>query len=432
MVPEKKHPGRRLLAFLSGMRFSIVLLALIIAGCAAGSVIPQGNPQALTGMFGSVGAAVLTSLALDRVFTAPWFTACAVLLCLNLVLCSVLRFPAVLRRCRRLTDPKRIPRAESASFSIEGNGQRLDLKALGARKTRTWTDEEGKTWQGAASHAAGFWGSWLCHLGILLVIIGFAAGQHLSREWVVYGIPGSEQPIGDSGCTLRIDDFQVDLREDFTVRQYEASLTVKKGQESIAGKASVNHPMSAFGMNLYQDSTGWANWVDIEENGEKVKTDLICAGEYTWPEDAPQLVFLLNKFYPDFVSEGGELYSRTPLLENPRSLYSVFYQDRMLTMNVAEMNKPVQVERYAFTLYDPVQYTLIVARRDPTAWLVGLAALVLLAGLLLAFYVRPQEIWTDGETLYARTEKAPALLEASLRTKMRQAGVLKEGDKKDD
>ena len=35
MVPEKKHPGRRLLAFLSGMRFSIVLLALIIAGCAA-------------------------------------------------------------------------------------------------------------------------------------------------------------------------------------------------------------------------------------------------------------------------------------------------------------------------------------------------------------------------------------------------------------
>ena len=101
-------------------------------------------------------------------------------------------------------------------------------------------------------------------------------------------------------------------------------------------------------------------------------------------------------------------------------------------MNVAEMNKPVQVERYAFTLYDPVQYTLIVARRDPTAWLVGLAALVLLAGLLLAFYVRPQEIWTDGETLYARTEKAPALLEASLRTKMRRAGVLKEGEKKDD
>ena len=418
----KKPPLRRLLAFLSGMRFSVVLLALILAGCAAGSVVPQNNPQALQAMFGSVGAGALHALWLDRVFRAPWFAACAALLSLNLALCSVLRFPQVLRRFRALQNPDRRPAPEAASFSFAAPG--ADLSALRMRRVRRWTDESGRAWQAASANAAGVFGSWLCHLGILLLIVAFAAGQRLSREWVVYGIAGSEQPLGDSGLSIRIDDFRILLRDDFTVGQYEADLALSDGRKTVSGTASVNHPLRAFGMDLYQDSTGWACYVDISEDGEPVKTDLICVGEYAWPDSQPNLLLLFSKFYPDFERlPDGSLVTKTPLLNNPRMLYSLFYQEKMIGMNLAEPGTPVTVERYAFTMRDPVPYTLIVARRDPTAPMAGAAAIVVLLGLFLAFYVRPYELLTDGRTVWGCAPRAPGLLEAQLRRRLRADGT---------
>ena len=421
-MTDKPHNFfRRILRFLSGMRFSIVLLAVIIAGCAAGSVIPQGNGRAVDAMFGSVGAGLVRALSLDRVFTAPWFLVCAALLCLNLLLCSILRFPQVLKKARRFRDPGRVPEDASASFSIPLT-EPIELSKLGLKNVRTISGTNGSVRQFSAMHAAGFWGAWLCHLGILLVILAFAAGRQLSREWVVYGIAGSEQPLGDSGYTLRIDDFRINLREDNTVEQYEADLAVTDpSRKKVTGTASVNHPLSAFGMDLYQDSTGWACYVDIAnttDEGAAVKTDLICTGEYAWPDTQPALLLLFNKFYPDFAQTDDGLVTLSPLPNNPRMLYSVFYQEKMLTMNLTEPGKPIQVERYTFTMRDPVPYTLIVARRDPTALLAGAAAMILLLGIVLAFYVRPQEVWSDGKMLWGRAEKAPKLLEASLRAKL--------------
>lgn len=182
-----------------------------------------------------------------------------------------------------------------------------------------------------------------------------------------------------------------------------------------SGAASVNHPLSAFGMALYQDSTGWANYIDIAYDGELIKQDLLCAGEYTAPDQLPTLLFLLNKFYPDLVrTADGSLYTATPVCNNPHSLYSIYYQNQLLAMNVVPMGEAVTVDHFSFTLHDPVQYTLIVIKTDPTAWFVGLASLLMAAGILLAFYCRPQEVWTDGKTLWARAEKAPDLLRGQL------------------
>ena len=172
-------------------------------------------------------------------------------------------------------------------------------------------------------------------------------------------------------------------------------------------------------MSLYQDSTGWANYVDIRLNGELVREDLLCAGEYTYPEELPGLVLLFNKFYPDLVQGAdGSLSTATPLCSNPHSLYTLYYQNQMLGMNLAEMGQPIQVDAFTFTMRDPVQYTLIVIRTDPTAGFVGAASLVMLLGILLAFYFRPQEVWTDGPHLWGRASKAPELLRQSLAGKI--------------
>lgn len=410
--------GRKIFGFLCGMRFSLLLLGVILAACVAGSVIPQGRAESVyIAAYGSVGSRLIHALRLDHVFTCGWFVVLAVLLCLNLLLCSILRFPQLARRWRTGYTLERRLQKQDASFSLP-LPENADLAKLGLGRAAV---QDGCRY--AVRGRIGLWGSWLCHLGMLLVIVGFALGQMLAQEWVVYGIPGSTQPIGDTGYQLAIDDFRVELREDYTVEQYTAALTVTGADgQAVSGEASVNHPLSAFGMALYQDSTGWANYVDIAYDGELMKQDLLCAGEYTAPDQLPTLLFLLNKFYPDFVrTADGSLYTATPVCNNPYSLYSIYYQNQLLAMNVVPMGEAVTVDHFSFTLHDPVQYTLIVIKTDPTAWFVGLASLLMAVGILLAFYCRPQEVWTDGKTLWARAEKAPDLLreqlEAALKSK---------------
>ena len=277
-------------------------------------------------------------------FRKWWVIALAGILCLNLFLCSVRRLPVSVRNYKR-----------------------------------------------AQKHRIGAFGSWLCHFGMLLIIIGFVAGDFLSKEYVVYGIPGSYQPAGDSGLWIAIDDFDVLLRDDYTVDQYVVSLTVTdEDGRTVSGEASVNHPLSAFGYELYQDSTGWANYVDIYKDEEPMRTDIVCVGEYTYPDDRPDLQVLFNKFYPDLAkAEDGSFYSQTPLLNNPHSLFTVYYQGNIIGMDFTGMGAPVYINEYTFVFRDPCEYTLIVIRRDPTALFVGAAALMMLAGIFLAFYWRP-------------------------------------------
>jgi len=313
--------ARKIYGFLKSMKFCIAILAVLIAAC----------------VYGSLG---------HDVYNKAWFLALAAVLCINMILCSITRFPKVLKAFKNM---------EHKKYSI--------------------------------------WGSWLVHLGILLVIVGFVLGQRLTKEYEVYGIAGSSQPIPGTEYTLSIDSFDISLRDDFTVEQYTAGLTMTNGSgEKVSGTASVNHPMEAFGYSLYQDSTGWANYVDIYKDGQLIDTDLICGGEYTYPLDNPNLVLVLNKFYPDFVDDGqGNYYTKTPLLSNPRSLYSIYYQNQVMAMNFAEMGKKITVDAYDFVLRDPVEYTLIVINNDPTALFVGIASAFILVGLFMSFYLKPYE-----------------------------------------
>ena len=47
----------------------------------------------------------------------------------------------------------------------------------------------------SAGNKAGFWGAWICHLGILLLILGFALGQMTAENYTVYALPVSDRQI---------------------------------------------------------------------------------------------------------------------------------------------------------------------------------------------------------------------------------------------
>lgn len=382
---KKNSPFRSLFGILHSMKLGITVLVLIVAACVAGSLILQDQIPAYYEMnYGSGMACFILALELDHVFSCWWFLLLTAFLCLNLALCSVLRFGAVWRESRRWTLEER---KGKLAHSLAGENM------------------EAAVWDYRCRYRIGLWGPWLCHVGMLLLIAGFALGQRFSLETYVYGVPGETLTIEGTGYTLHIDDFRIELREDETVEQYTAELTISEEQSGrqLSGTAQVNAPFSAFGLKLYQNSTDWACQVDVIREGIQEESLRLCVGEILSPASMPELALVFQKFYPDFAYTEEGAVSKSSRLDNPCAAFLLYYEGELLANDVVGIGYEIVAEPYRFVFHDPQPYTLIQIIRDPFRLLAGLGGLVILVSLLLCFYLRPEEECTvclANQTVY--------------------------------
>ncbi len=380
---------KKVLGFIGSMTFALILFGLLLAGCVAGSLIPQGDTlHQYVALYGERRAGLVMALSMDDVFHSWWFLGITAFLCLNLLLCSGRRLPAQLRIWKSMHDAKTIadgsfPYEETLHGDPKGLFQRLRAVSAG-------TLEDGTV--AAARDRIGMWGAMVTHLGVLILILGFSLGQAAKVEYTVYGLPGDTKPIGDTSYLLTINDFQVDLREDDTVTQYTADITVRNASEGSSESAivSVNHPADLYGFRIYQNSTGWASDVHILENGEPLQDVTLCAGDYVKVADKEDLVISLTAFYPDYVLDPSKgPLSLSSKMNNPAYLYTVYYQGQVLGMNALLQDEELTIDEYTVTFDHPQNYTLLQIKRDPFTPLALLGALILMAGLILSLYLQP-------------------------------------------
>ncbi len=392
---------------ISSMGFAIGLLVILAVSCALGSFLPQGETYAAYAeAYSERTAGWIVALGLDDVYHSPWFLAMAAFLCLNLLACNLVRIPQILRRFRAAGEmPRTAAAAEAAADQLtaacrDSHQAEEWMHSLGFRKIRTGTTEDGRECRYGVRGRAGLWGAWVCHLGVLLLILGFGLGQTMKQEYTVYGLPGDSLQVGDTSYVVTIEDFTVDLREDDTVEQYTADITVRDVStgESHRDTTSVNSPARMFGLTFYQNSTGWAAGIRVDKNGELLQDENVCAGDYLTVADLPDLVIMLTAFYPDLRMTDQGPVSASSALNNPGYLYMVYYQGQVLGMNVLTEGEQVTIDDYTVTFHDPQNYTLLQIRRDPFTPLALLGGLVTILGLLLAFYFPLTQVWAveDG------------------------------------
>ena len=403
--------------FLSSMPFAITLLVLLAAACALSSTIPQGQAyDHYAAQYGERTAGLILALRLDDAFHSWWFIGLSAFLCLNLLCCNLIRLPALLRRAEDFADPEKKQAGSATAEATGGEDPRRVFSALHLEKPREGKDTEGRERLFATGNRIGFWGAWICHLGILLLILGFSAGQMTAENYTVYALPGQTKPLGKTGLTVTVDDFRVDRTESGSVQQYTASLTVSDPAtgKTENGDASVNAPARLHGYKFFQNSVGWGADVRILENGEELQTEKLCAGEFAAVKDKPELVIFFQAFYPDYVQrEGMSPVSASEELNNPAYLYQVYYQGQLLGMNVLKAGEELTIDEYTVLFENPRNYTLLAVKRDRFTWLVLLGGLVTLAGLVLAFWVQPRAAWAvreeGGWHLYGQSRKGGAL-----------------------
>lgn len=427
---------KRIYKFISSMRFAILLLVVLAVACSAGSLVTQGQSYDWYAQrYSERAAAVILALGLDDAFHSAWFIAITGFLCLNLTLCNLVRLPQLIRRTKAEGRPEGALKA-AADVSREGVADpRAMLSRLRMPAPVACRTEDGREALFTSKHRAGLWGAWVCHLGILLLILGFGLGQMTQEQYSVYGVPGDVKPIGDTGCMLEIDDFTVGLRDDDTVEQYTAAITVydmnAEGAPCQSAEISVNNPASLFGMKFYQNSTGWAAKASVLKDGEPLQEAVICAGETLPIADKPELVVVLNAFYPDYVlTPGAGPSTASGRLNNPAYLYSAYYQGRLLGMNALLSDEELTIDEYTVTFSEPQSYTLIAVKRDRFTPLALIGGLVTMLGLLLAFYVQPARAWAvrqdDGTwTVSGQSKKGGAIFREKF---LQAAGAARDGE----
>ncbi len=403
--------------FLGSMQFAMILLGILIAACAVGSVITQGKPYSwYSEVYGGRIAGLIMALQLDDAFHSWWFILITAFLCLNLLLCNLLRLPSLIRRFQKSGKAESVS-GRTGSLSVGGiESPEKIFEAMRFRKIKEESDAGGNRILFSTRGRIGIWGAWVCHLGVLVLILGFALGQSLKKEYSVYGVPGQTREIGDTDYLLTIDDFRIGLREDDTVEQYTADLTVRRASDGAeeAGSASVNHPASMFGMRFYQNSTGWAARITVEKSGEELQSEVLCAGEFAAVSDKPDLVVYLNAFYPDYALVEGNPVTLSSELNNPAYLYTVYYQGNIIGMNALTGDDVITIDDYTVSFSNPQTYTLIQIKRDRFTPLAFAGGIITLAGLFLALFVWPGTMWAvqnpDGLwTVYAESRKGGQL-----------------------
>lgn len=375
---------------LSSMKFGVSLLLVMAVSSIAGTVIPQGREEAYyISAYGEGGNSMIGLFQLDRVFSSWWFVALVVLLLLNLFFCSIMRIPSVLKEVRKVQEPDK-KRGTEVRTQLDSDGTAKLIRELGFRKINR-RDDEGGTWAWSEMNRTGPLGSWLLHLGILVVIVAYYVGRTTGFETFVYGIPGTSHRILDTGYTLSILDFDIELRQDYTVNQYISDVRVDgpQGSSSETGRIIVNDPMRVGGMSIYQSGTGWALKATLEKSGTKVSEKTLYQSE-VYEEGDIALYYM--SFYPDFTVINGNPATLSPLPKNPKFVYAVYYKGQMVMMDAAAPGEEIRYLEYTFRAGDPTMFTYLQIVRDPALLWVSIGGALMVIGAMLAFFLQPKEI----------------------------------------
>ena len=425
---------KRIGKFLSSMPFAITLLVLLAGACALSSTIPQGATwEQYAAQYGERIAGWILGLRLDDAFHSWWFIGLSAFLCLNLLCCNLIRLPSLLKRIKAFGDPEKMTAAK-ANAEAKGTGDPHQVfTTLRMSKPVNRETGTGRELLFSAGNKAGFWGAWICHLGILLLILGFALGQMTAENYTVYALPGQTKPLDNTGLTVRVDDFRTERTENGTVQQYTAMLTVADPEAHTveSGSTSVNAPAGLFGYKFFQNSVGWGADVTVLKNGEVLQEDSLCAGEYIPVKDKQELVVYLQAFYPDYVQMAGmSPMTASEELNNPAYLYRIYYRGELLGMNVLMPGEEVTIDEYTVRFDNPRNYTLLAVKRDRFTFLVLLGGLITLAGLVLAFWMQPRAVWAvreeTGWHIYGTNRKGGALFQEEFSKAASAAGFITE------
>jgi cytochrome c biogenesis protein len=408
-MQQKKGLLDNLYQNLSSMRLTISLFLTLAACSIIGTLLPQGTTlEELHRHYSPSLSWWIDTLSLNDLYRAGWFRMILLLLCVNLIICTLQRLPKTLKLLKHRDELIRPERLAKFSCHTEITSYQ-PLDATQAQLTKIVAEEfaplEPLANPNAFSAVAerGRWSRmmvYVIHFSVLVILVGALLGS-------IFGFKGfmnlAEGETSDEvmlaramqAVTLpfqiRCDNFAVSFYDNGAPKEYRSDLTIiDKGREILSQSIWVNDPLTYEGVTFYQASYGtFLKQVEVElenrETGGTHRLTLPCRESVPIPGTQDEIeVVQYQENFSSFgqaaaimlLQEGQQPTGSWILIDMPE-----FHGNRIQNYRVKVLN------------IEKSRYTGLQVKQDPGVWFVYIGFTAMLMGIAMTFYTSHRKLW---------------------------------------
>jgi len=397
--------------FFKSVKLALFTLFILAFTSIIGTIIPQNEPPDFyIRQYGANTAKLFQMLGIPDMYNTWWFLLLLVLLSINLIICSLNRFPDAWRlvvmdnldvspdRLRKM----RLQYSSTVKNSASGAASFAEKMLLAAGWKPKKTDEDGNILFFAQKGAWTRLGVYGVHLSILVIFIGAIIGSLFGYKASVM-LP--EQAVTDrvfergSGraipldFSVRCDSFTLSYYDNGAPKEYVSELTVlENGKEVLSMPIEVNDPLHYKGITFYQSSyNGFDEYlITLQDQKTKAKRKFhVRPGQkITWP--GTDVSFgIINHRSPDRWGQ----YRLKIWFSDGKVVPSQFWLDGSTAVSVERPDTTYLISSKQFFA------TGLQVARDPGVWYVYAGCTLMLLGMLIVFSLSHKRIW-----VYVTTE----------------------------
>jgi cytochrome c biogenesis protein len=394
---------------LSSMRLTVSIFLTLAMCSIVGTLLPQGTSlQELEHQYSPAFSRFIETVGLNDLYRTGWFRAILLLLCVNLVICTLQRLPKTLRLLQHRDEqisPEKIEKFHCHAEIITPQ----PLYVTRGRLTKAISGEFARLHPLPGSDAfravaeRGRWSRlmvYTIHFSVLVVLIGALLGS-------VFGFKGfmnlgegetSDEVMLARGAKevilpfqVRCDDFDVSFYDTGAPKEYRSDLTIiDKGQEVLKQSIRVNDPLTYQGVTFYQASYGSSlkqAQIELQDRETGVIHKLTLPYREVVPIPSTKDEIEVMQYQENF-SNFGQAAAIVLLREGQEPTGSWILVD----MPEFHGNR-IQNYRVKVLQVDKGYYTGLQVKQDPGIWFVYIGFIIMLTGIGMTFYTSHRKLW---------------------------------------
>jgi cytochrome c biogenesis protein len=413
VLKQKDSFADQIWMFFASVKLTVYTLVLLAVTSIIGTVLLQnGSPEAYIRLYGPGLYNMIQVLHLDRMYQAWWFLLLMVVLCVNIVVCSIDRLSVTWE----IIFPKNIS-VNPRRFEKTKNRQQFECllpmdrfvrqaKQVLAGRVGKVIEKTGET--GVFLYAEkGRWsrlGVYVVHASVLMLLAGALIGSALGFKANLRLDEGqSADTVFDASTrlpiklpfTVRCNDFQVKFYDTGAPDEFKSNLTIlENDQESFTEDILVNHPLRYKGINIFQAYYGAttpdeALFEITDGKSGTVETHTIKKGGVV-PLPAGAGNFIFEGFLPHYNFNGhdlGEVFiGRLDTTDGKN--FQIALPTKFPTFDKMRKGRfTVEVKSW-----DQAYYTGLQVTKDPGVPFVYTGFLLMIIGCWVTFFVSHQSV----------------------------------------
>jgi cytochrome c biogenesis protein len=406
--------------FLTSLKLVVLLLLILSALSIAGTIIQQNKPlQEYYKYYQPGTVALFNKLGLFDMYHSWWFVACLGLLAMSITACTMDRYRGIMAGMRKrnlILDEKlgkSLPNLTTIKYvlpldTVEKKMLEMVGKGFSGKSVVTHAEDGGRHYffeKGKYSRLAFF----LTHLSILIIFFGALVGSFFGYKGYVNIFEGEmvshfetrAGKIQNLNFQVKCNTFNAEFYPSGAPMDYRSDLSIlQNGKEIIRKTIRVNDPLTFEGVTFYQSSYGGQpDQVTIDI----VNRDGSLKGTVTAPSgqkvDIPGVAgkmaiadYQEHHHLPDG-SEGGRAIGLNvyPAKGGPTGLW--------LLVDHPEYDKQRGGDYYLRVKDLKLKkHTGLQVNKDPGEILVWLGSVMLIAGIMIAFFMSHKKLWISLRT----------------------------------